>query len=204
MHRWAQLGGSHSAKSKIVNYTLSQQINWMKTKFHFRLAATGLKSVGQWLNVKYHRLSMQNSYPFVYIKWSISPVHHESKQRRQKAWDDGVAPGARADYWLIDIATVTVFMFSECASMHYDGIGIAFHIRPFKIDCLCCARVFSDLYARGRKTQHRFQRDYSSVEYNASASAGTKQTINFKWPKLYFHQNFRLVWPNCCCPPGHI
>ncbi len=33
------------------------------------------------------------SYPFVYIKRSISPMHHKSKQRRQKAWDDGVAPG---------------------------------------------------------------------------------------------------------------
>ncbi len=29
---------------------------------------------------------------FVYKTSSISPMHHKSKQRRQKAWDDGVAP----------------------------------------------------------------------------------------------------------------
>ncbi len=32
------------------------------------------------------------SYPFVYIKWSISPMHCIIKTHRQKAWDDGVAP----------------------------------------------------------------------------------------------------------------
>ncbi len=32
------------------------------------------------------------SYSFVYIKRSRSPMHHKSKQRRQKAWDDGAAP----------------------------------------------------------------------------------------------------------------
>ena len=32
------------------------------------------------------------SYPFVYIKWSISPIHWIIKTHRQKAWDDGVAP----------------------------------------------------------------------------------------------------------------
>ncbi len=28
---------------------------------------------------------------FIYKTSSISPMHHKSKQRRQKAWDDGVA-----------------------------------------------------------------------------------------------------------------
>ncbi len=30
--------------------------------------------------------------PFVYKTSSISPMHHKSKQRRQNAWDDSVAP----------------------------------------------------------------------------------------------------------------
>ena len=29
---------------------------------------------------------------YVYRTSSISPMHHISKQRRQKAWDDGIAP----------------------------------------------------------------------------------------------------------------
>ncbi len=32
------------------------------------------------------------SYPFVYIKWSISPMHYIIRTHRQTAWDDGVAP----------------------------------------------------------------------------------------------------------------
>ncbi len=35
------------------------------------------------------------SYPFVYIKWSISPKHHKSKQRWQKVWDEAVVPGVQ-------------------------------------------------------------------------------------------------------------
>ena len=29
---------------------------------------------------------------FVYKASGISPMHHKSKQRRQKAWNDGVVP----------------------------------------------------------------------------------------------------------------
>ncbi len=37
------------------------------------------------------------SYPFVYIKWSISSMHCIIKTHRQKAWDDGVAPGDKVE-----------------------------------------------------------------------------------------------------------
>ncbi len=51
------------------------------------------------------------------------------------------------------------------------GVKFASWMRPFKIDCLFCARTFSDLYARRRKIQHRLwkkHRHFSSKQSKPS------------------------------------
>ncbi len=37
----------------------------------------------------------------VYRICPIIPIHNKSKQRRQKAWDDGVAPSVKISYKLV-------------------------------------------------------------------------------------------------------
>ena len=67
--------------------------------------------------------TMCNSSPFVYIKWSISPMHYIIKTHRQKALDDGVAPSVIHVFaWYNSCAYVIVLAIMPCLNLDRNPI----------------------------------------------------------------------------------